>query len=262
MKKIHTLALVPLLSTITLTVFANTSNIKEHFSFEKNTQTSNTNQSVVKGKPWEQFYLTEDDWKKYEHIKKGFRGYWTPDLDPVTTLGVEAKTEEERRKYARIFITIEGDRIEREVAFENMVQEEFSKMYPNVPLFDPRKLYEFDRKYNPHKIKKLEQERWLNSMKRSNRLTYITSFEESCTECQTDIKTVLQNYADKNIDIYFVNSGGNDEKIRQFAVKHNIPLRKVQSNQISLNHDKNDIFKRKAHNKIPTLLKVSYSGDR
>ncbi|GHM55983.1 hypothetical protein ECZU51_46530 [Escherichia coli] len=41
----------------------------------------------------------------------------------------------------------------------------------------------------------------------------------------------------RQVDIYLVDSQGNDEKLRQWAREHSIPADRVRSRHITLNHD-------------------------
>ena len=46
--------------------------------------------------------LTEQEWTRFEEIQRGPRGYWSPNLDPLTALGVEARDAAERQRYAEL----------------------------------------------------------------------------------------------------------------------------------------------------------------
>ena len=50
---------------------------------------------------------------------QGHRGILSPDIDPITALGVEAETEEERRRFAEIHVRFELQRTQKEVAFQH-----------------------------------------------------------------------------------------------------------------------------------------------
>lgn len=41
--------------------------------------------------------ITPEEWQHYLTLKQQARGVWSPGLDPLTTLGVEADTDHERR---------------------------------------------------------------------------------------------------------------------------------------------------------------------
>ena len=58
--------------------------------------------------------LTRKDWTRYQEVMTGPRGIWSPNLDPLTALGVHAESDPERRRYAEILVRIERERWERE----------------------------------------------------------------------------------------------------------------------------------------------------
>ncbi|MCB1890192.1 MAG: TIGR03759 family integrating conjugative element protein, partial [Rhodocyclaceae bacterium] len=41
--------------------------------------------------------LTAEDWARYRELMQGPLGVYSPELDPLTALGIEARSEEERR---------------------------------------------------------------------------------------------------------------------------------------------------------------------
>ena len=50
--------------------------------------------------------LTEQEWTRFEQIQAGPRGFWSPNLDPLTALGVEAQTDQERQRYAELQVAL------------------------------------------------------------------------------------------------------------------------------------------------------------
>jgi hypothetical protein len=66
--------------------------------------------------------LTVEDWARYQSLMTGPRGTWSPNLDPVTALGMHAGTDAGRRRYAEILVRLERERTMRELAFEKVVQ--------------------------------------------------------------------------------------------------------------------------------------------
>src|SRR5699024_3163996 len=75
--------------------------------------------------------LDEEELDRYEQLMQGSRGIWSPGLDPVTALGVEAKTEQERRRYAEMLVEVEKARVERELAFQRAYDDAWSRLYPD-----------------------------------------------------------------------------------------------------------------------------------
>lgn len=71
--------------------------------------------SAAQAKVWG---LTDDEWAKFERLQRGPRQYWSPQLDPLTTLGVEADSDQERQRYAELQVRLEAKRAERELAYQ------------------------------------------------------------------------------------------------------------------------------------------------
>ncbi len=47
-----------------------------------------------------QWGLSQDDYQRYQSLMNGPRGIQSPGLDPLSTLGIEARSQAERRQYA------------------------------------------------------------------------------------------------------------------------------------------------------------------
>ncbi|PJG82770.1 TIGR03759 family integrating conjugative element protein [Caviibacterium pharyngocola] len=181
--------------------------------------------------------LTETEWQRYLEIKNYERSYWSPNLDPLTTLGVEAKTDAERRRYAELLAKKEYERVEKELAFQRAYDQAFQRLYPNQLPFE----------VEPH------------VSQATGRIYYFTRLDD-CEKCETDIHRILTYANNKTpIDIYVVGSSGNDEAIRKWATKHHIDPAKVKSRQITLNHD-SGYWLRNGNGKMPVAFQVQGDG--
>ncbi|MCL2872287.1 MAG: TIGR03759 family integrating conjugative element protein [Betaproteobacteria bacterium] len=178
-------------------------------------QNSSTQASVMRrheenAKRWG---LKAEDWQRFEEIKKGPRGYWSPNLDPLTALGVEARSENERVRFAQIQAKMEFERVERELAYQRTYDAVFNKIYGNVlPINLPANKSEAPT---------------------PSRLALFIKL--NCAECDKKAKKLQ---ADKTpFDVYIVGTGGNDGTIRDWAKGVGISPKLVQSKTITLNHD-------------------------
>lgn len=61
-----------------------------------------------------QWGLSEEDYRRYRTLMEGPRGIQSPGLDPLTVLGIEARTDAERRVLAEKWVT--GRRVARHSA--------------------------------------------------------------------------------------------------------------------------------------------------
>lgn len=100
-------------------------------STEKSLDVKSLNQTELSQKAQE-WGLTTEEWQRYLELQKGERGIWSPNLDPLTTLGIEAKTEEERTRYAELLARKMYERVERELAFNVLM----TKPLPNFILMN------------------------------------------------------------------------------------------------------------------------------
>ncbi|MDG2961722.1 TIGR03759 family integrating conjugative element protein [Exercitatus varius] len=181
--------------------------------------------------------LTEIEWQRYLDIKQHERSFWSPNLDPLTTLGVEAKTEAERRHYAELLAKKEYERVEKELAFQRAYDQAFQRLYPNQLPFE----------VEPH------------ISQATGRIYYFTRLD-NCEKCETDISRILSYANNKTpVDIYIVGSSGNDDAIRAWATKHRIDPVKVKARQITLNHD-SGYWLMNANGKMPVAFQTQGDG--
>ncbi len=65
--------------------------------------------------------LSTEEYARFEALMKGRRGIQSPGLDPLTTLGIEARSDEERRRLAEKWVQQEFAGAEKELAFQREV---------------------------------------------------------------------------------------------------------------------------------------------
>ncbi|EEH9715105.1 TIGR03759 family integrating conjugative element protein [Salmonella enterica subsp. enterica] len=193
--------LVLLLVLITPLVRAGTETVS---TIQNSTETPLTSQSVA-----QQWGLTQEEWSRYEVLKRSERGIWSPSLDPLTTLGVEATTDAERQKYADLLVGKESQRVEKELAFQRAYDAAWKRRFPGlVPVA-------------------------VASPDRRSRLAVFV--REDCPSCDTRLKTLLS--AGNPLDIWLVGSDNDDSRLRRWAVAQHIDNTRVQRREITLNHD-------------------------
>jgi len=163
----------------------------------------------------QQWGLSDTEWQKYQQLKQGKRGIQSPGLDPLTTLGVESDSVSERRRLAELWVKEEYQRTEKELAFQREVNAAWSRLYPNALSVN---------------------------MGNASGLAHDTNgrmalfVRDNCERCDARLAAVLAD--NRPVDIYLVGSDGKDDTVRKWAVSHNIPVDRVRSRQITLNHDR------------------------
>lgn len=176
--------------------------------------------------------LTSEEWQRFETLKKGRRGVLSPGLDPLTMLGIEARSDEERRHFAELTVKHEFQRVEAELAFQREVNSAWVRVYPGVlPVQDLR-----------------------SEVSNARQALFV---KDSCSACERKLVQLMKS--NQPLDIYLVNSGGKDEAVRNWAKKHNIPAEKVKSRQITLNHD-SGMWLKYGNGMMPVVLQQRGQG--
>ena len=186
-----------------------------------------------------QWGLSEEDYRRYRTLMEGPRGIQSPGLDPLTVLGIEARTDAERRVLAEKWVKAEYERTEKELAFQREVNAAWKRLYPGVM---PVSLG------NSAGIAR-DTGRRLALFVRS----------KDCSTCDARLAAVLSS--GRQVDIYLVDSQGNDEKLRQWAREHSIPADRVRSRHITLNHD-GGRWLRFGEGRMPVVLQQGADGWR
>lgn len=164
--------------------------------------------------------LTEQEWTRFEQIQAGPRGFWSPNLDPLTALGVEAQTDQERQRYAELQVALEAKRAERELAYQNAYTAAWAKLFPG--------LLPIQGMASP-------------SPASSPVVPRLAMFvEDNCPACTAEAQRLQSS--DTAFDIYLVGSHGEDERVRSWARQADIDPVKVQRQKITLNHDRGRWF--------------------
>lgn len=157
--------------------------------------------------------LTPEEWSRYRQLKQGERGVWSPSLDPLTTLGVEATTEAERQKYADLLVEKEAQRVEKELAFQRAYDAAWKRRFPAL---------------QPVSVTAL-------SAVPDLRQRLAVFVRENCAACDVRVGTLVKS--GRPLDIYLVGSRGDDTRLRRWAVTHRIDGERVKRRDITLNHD-------------------------
>ncbi|MGL4725372.1 MAG: TIGR03759 family integrating conjugative element protein [Scandinavium sp.] len=173
--------------------------------------------------------LTTLEWTRYQQLKRGERGIWSPALDPLTTLGVEATTDAERRHYADLLVEKESQRVDKELAFQRAYDKAWKRRFPVLsPVNDVSSAPDVPV---------------------NRRLAVFV--REGCTACDHTVSGLLK--AGNPLDIYLVDSNGDDTRLRRWGVTHHIDVARVKRRDITLNHD-GGRWEHYGHGKMPAVL--------
>lgn len=168
-----------------------------------------------------QWGLTETEWSHYRELMAGQRGIWSPGLDPLTALGVEARTDAERRHFAELAARVEFERVDRELAFERERMAAFKRLYPDVRAVE----------YNP-------ETRGTDLLQTPGDKRLILFAGRDCQDCSARIAHLAGNLGPAvTLDVYVTGLDNNDDALRQWAKDQDIPVTEVQAGHITLNHE-------------------------
>ncbi|MFJ5498740.1 TIGR03759 family integrating conjugative element protein [Pectobacterium sp. CHL-2024] len=157
--------------------------------------------------------LKVEDYQRYQQLMDGPRGMQSPGLDPLTALGIEARTDAERKKYAEQWVRQEFARTEKELKFQREVDSAWQRLGV-LPV-------------NMGNAAGIAHDT-------GRRLALFVKAKD-CAQCDARLAAVLAD--NRPVDIYLVDSQGNDSFLRDWARAHHIPVDKVRARQITLNHD-------------------------
>jgi len=176
-------------------------------------------------KPWG---LTAAEWERFEALKQQPRGYWSPGLDPLTALGMEAQSEAERQRYAELQVRLEVARVERELAYQRAYNAAFARLYPDLlPIQDLSQTNGFTEMLKKGVAAGLS----LPSAEGRYRLFV----KEDCADCVQQAR--LLQRLNEPFDLYMLGTKGDDNKVRRFASEAGILEADVKAKKITLNHD-------------------------
>jgi len=87
----------------------------------------NTDQALA-----QQWGLRDDEWTRYRELMQGPLGIYSPNLDPLSALGIEAQSDAERRRYAELQVQAEARRVEKLLAYQRAYDEAWQRLYPGM----------------------------------------------------------------------------------------------------------------------------------
>lgn len=237
--KLTSIGLALILGLSTVPLLPAMAALETELSQPKNTASLNTTvQSLLEEqakKNAQEWGLTGEEWLRYQQLIKGRRGILSPGLDPITTLGIEARSEEERRHYAELSVKQDFQRVEAELAFQREVNAAWGRVYPGIlPVRAPDE----------------------NAGEGIGRLALFVR-ADCGAPCETKVASLLASR--QPLDIYLVGSAGKDEVVQAWARKLAIPVERVKAKTLTLNHDRGQWI-RFGQGRMPVVLQQRENG--
>ncbi len=160
--------------------------------------------------------LSTDEWARFQALMRGPLGVYSPHLDPLSALGIEARSDEERRHYAELQVQAEARRVEKLLTYQHAYDDAWQQLYPAASRVMPLDV-------NTMPIASSTNERAAVFVK------------DECPACDQVVRQLQA--AGMEFDIYLVGSHADDAQIRSWAQRVGVDPSKVRARHITLNHD-------------------------
>lgn len=162
--------------------------------------------------------LKQDEWTRYRALMQGPLGIYSPNLDPLTALGIEARSDSERTRYAELQARLEGVRVDKLLAYQRAYDDAWKRLYPSLERV------------------RTTQDRVGQQPNASAVSSHLAVFiKADCPACDARVRTLQAS--GHLFDIYVVGTRGDDAAIRAWASRVGIDAKKVHERAITLNHD-------------------------
>jgi integrating conjugative element protein (TIGR03759 family) len=168
--------------------------------------------------------LSETEWQRYKLLMQGIRGSISPStISPIEVLGIHARNDDERRRYAEQWVRIMREDAGRILAFQRAYDAAGKRLYPNELMIDVGLLPD------PN-----ENDQILNA---NDRVLLFT--RPDCLPCDALLNQLLKQIDRvSGIDFYIAGfEPGDDLAIRRWAVEHGIKPDWVRTRRVTLNHE-------------------------
>ncbi len=220
------------------------------------TEESDLSESSVNAKRWG---ITAQDWSRYEELMSGKGKFLWKYHDPITVLGLNARSPNERDRYAELLAKQEYTSTLNLILLDRAYNEAFNRLYGNIPAIDTAML----DNGNDNLFGSLGS----NSTP-FNMPTFIgepgdryISFVDTnnCPDCIELLAPLINsNLPGVSIDIHFTNSTRSD--INRWAMNMGIRVSSVKDGKITLNPP-SKLYSEYGKPKIPSLYFYSKSDN-
>lgn len=162
--------------------------------------------------------LSGDEWARYRDLMQGPLGVYSPQIDPLTALGIEARSAQERQRYAELQVAAEAQRVEKLLAYQRAYDDAWQRLHADMP-----------------RVILPDAGPAFSAVVPTTSARLAVFVQDACPAC--DKAALKLQAAGRAFDLYVVDSGADDTRIRAWAQRIGIEPAKVRSGQITLNHD-------------------------
>ena len=180
----------------------------------------------------QQWGLREEELDRYSALMQGPLGIYSPNLDPLSALGIEAQSETERRRYAELQVQAEALRVEKLLAYQRAYDQVWKDLYPAAALINLPPMS------SPLMIKPAQRK--------------AVFVQYDCPDCERTVKQL--HTSGTPFDLYVVGSRQDDKRIRAWAQKAGINPLKIRDGTITINHDNGRWSAIGAQGELPAVM--------
>jgi len=186
--------------------------------------------------------LSTAEWKKYLDIKKGPRGLWSPNIDPIAMLALGAKTDTEMRYYATLYAHMQDSRIKAELKVDRYRREAVQEMYKDKSTFDQSILQSTELKKQAARSPLGLTKKSAETLSAGDRLIYFSSVHLRPHAMIKGLIAKVRDQRDVALDIYVLEAS-TDQAIQQWAREMQLEPALLIKNSVTLNHDNGALAK-------------------
>ncbi|WP_273217700.1 TIGR03759 family integrating conjugative element protein [Pseudomonas sp.] len=161
--------------------------------------------------------LQAEDWIRYRQLQQGPLGIYSPNLDPLTALGIEARSDDERRRFAELQVRAESARVTKEMAYQRAYDQAWKRLHPTL------------------QVVTLTGATHSSPVQLQGNGRLALFIEDNCMACTLQVKKLQA--AGSEFDLYMVGSDNDDARLRQRAQRVALDPRSVRERRVTLNHD-------------------------
>lgn len=215
MKSSHRLVLIAALAALCLPTLAQ----------YRETETRHTESATIDAETSDFWGLDQAEWIRYQELKSGVRGHLSVDtIAPLEVLGIHAKSEFERNKYARQWARIVYEDAKRVLEFQRAFDDAMHAITRDESVIDIVRL--------PHGTSKHQ------TLETSDRL--ILFVEADCAICSTLVPSILDAIpTNVPLDIFFLESTAvlDSRSINSWLTENGLSEQINSNRTVTLNND-------------------------
>jgi integrating conjugative element protein (TIGR03759 family) len=179
-------------------------------------------------------------------------GIYSPNLDPLTALGTEARTDNERRHIAELQVRMEAQRVEKLLAYQRAYDAAWKRIYPGLPPFQQSGQRLSNTPLSAASLASAANAADAIPGRGTTAARLAVFVKENCAACDQRVKDLEES--GQAFDLYMVGTRGDDARIRTWATHLKIDPAKVRAGTITLNHDGGRWFSLALPGSLPAVL--------